>query len=149
MSDTQATLGPPVPAPPNQFTTVVGVGQTIVPGNPLYRDANGQAALAKGDSLSHCSTVIGIAVTGGAAGDIITVAQSGRFLSLGESVWHAVGASSGGLVPGDTYYVSPSTAGDITTVIPTGSEYIVPLGVAVTATQLQTQIGSPVLGTSS
>lgn len=44
-----------------------------------------------------------------------------------------------GLTPGATYYSDPAVAGGITTVLPTGTDVIQQLGIAINTTDLDTQ----------
>jgi hypothetical protein len=49
-----------------------------------------------------------------------------------------------GLTPGAAYYADPANPGDITSTVPTTLGYwIIPVGVAITATQLLVRIGEP------
>lgn len=59
--------------------------------------------------------------------------------------WNVITGLSGGLVPGQSYYLSPNPAGRITTVPPgeTGS-FLVRLGRAVTPTQMILSIQPPI-----
>jgi len=50
------------------------------------------------------------------------------------------------LVPGNTYFLSPITAGQITNVAPTTTgQYVVRVGRAVTTTKLDVEIELPIL----
>lgn len=63
--------------------------------------------------------------------------QSAAIVTLTTEDWDGVTGGSGGLVPGDAYYLHPTTIGMITSTKPSGiGEVVAQLGVAITPTQL-------------
>jgi len=52
-----------------------------------------------------------------------------------------------GLTPGDTYYSDPSVAGGVTNVLPTSTEVVQQLGIALSSTELDTQYSFLIDGT--
>lgn len=109
-------------------------GSTIGKLKALYKTTTAdQIALAKADA-STTQRFIGFAaaaINNGAAGTVIT---DGVAVGL-TTDWDAVTGQTGGLTPGSVYYLSDVTAGTITT-NPPSSDWRVPVGVAISTTQM-------------
>jgi hypothetical protein len=119
--------------------------QTVLPGAPLVLLAftGIHAALAFADGSQPNGTPLGLALEGATGGEGVTYQYNG-IVELSAAEWEAVGASSTGLVPGDTYYVSETVAGQIQNAISsTGGHFIVQLGFAISPTELQLSIQYP------
>jgi len=127
------------------FDTVNDNAGAVVIGTPIYGKSNGKADKAKADAAGT-SRVTGLVtdVTVATAGDI--VGQSAGQLSATTGQWDAVTGQTGGLTPGSVYYLSAATAGMLTTTAPvTVTQFVVEVGVALTATTMLLSIKSPVL----
>ena len=65
-------------------------------------------------------------------------------MTLTEAEWEAVTAGAG-IVPGNPYYLSDSVSGGLTdTPNATSGHFVTLVGWALSATQLQVQIGTPI-----
>jgi hypothetical protein len=132
MSDVSSLQGGPL-SPVHAVGPIAAA--SLPAGTPVYLNGSGQAAAAKADS------------SGAVAGSPCVV-QIGSGLSLTDAQWEAVvnGAPVGGLTPGGTYYLSPLTAGLLTTTKPSGDgQFLVVVGYALSATSLLLKVGQPVL----
>lgn len=112
-----------------------GQGSTINKCQAVYASSAGTIQLARANALSTC-TFIGLVfdttIGAGAAGNVITNGvQTGS-----TAQWDALTGQTGGLTTNATYYLSTATAGAITSTAPT-SGFLVPVGVALSTTQLE------------
>lgn len=91
------------------------------------------------------TTSLAVGMTAGRAvvgGDVLV--QLDGPLHLTTAQWDAVTGGSGGLVAGTPYYLSADVEGLITDVIPINvGEFVVPVGVALSSTDLLIKTGSP------
>jgi hypothetical protein len=123
-----------------------GNGSTVVIGNIVYATGtSGTFNLAEANSSAATAKPIGFvqptSITASSTGNIVT----GGVMTASTAQWDAVNGSSGGLTVGSVYYLSPSTAGAITTTAPsTTGQWVVRVGVALSSTQLQINFGPPV-----
>lgn len=109
-------------------------GETLVIGDALYIAADGKAYKAQADAEAT-SKVIGYSNTAASVDEAIKIVTNGSITKAGWS-----------LVVGDSYYLSPYTAGAITSVpTTTTGHYLVPAGIANTSTQLAINLQSRVL----
>jgi len=101
-------------------------GATVTQGQVVYRDpADGRFKLADTDGAADARVPYGIALNAGAAGQPATVLRSGEI---------AIGAT---LVPGTTYYLSPTPGGIAPlTDVAVGDDYTV-VGIAISASVLK------------
>lgn len=111
----------------------------------VYSDANDGIKKAKADA-SGTKDVIGLvrdasitnAVAGGIIVDGVHTATTGQ--------WDAVFGTTGGLTKGTRYYLSAATAGLATSAATsTAGQYVVELGIALSTTELNINVRSPVL----
>jgi len=103
----------------------------------LKRSVETGASLA----TAYCS---GICV-GANTDDGTAAIQSAGLVELTEDEWNTVTGSSTGLTPGDAYYASDVTAGNLTNVAPaTSGHYVTLVGWAISTTQLLVQPGTPI-----
>jgi len=115
-------------------------------GWPVYCDGAGTVDLAKADA-SATVEVIGLVqstdgILSAASGYIIT----GGILTATTGQWDTATGGSGGLSAGSIYYLDPSTAGRLTATAPTtAGQFVVRVGKALSATQLQIEIARPIL----
>jgi hypothetical protein len=117
----------------------------IVIGMAVFFDADDGCKMAKADSAgtalvaAMCITdSVGTGVTGIFITDGVVVATTGQ--------WDAVAGTTGGLVAGTTYYLSPTDFGEITAVAPAAvGQLVVEIGTAISKTKLKLEIESPIL----
>lgn len=111
----------------------------------VYISADDTVSLARANAIGT-SRVIGLvfdeSIGSTSSGNILI----DQVLEATTAEWDAVTGGTGGLVANTMYYLSPSTAGNITsTATTTAGEYQVPLGVAVSSTKLRFHPGEIVL----
>ena len=107
----------------------------ITIGNVVYVSASGHCNLAQANSATTTLAIgfAGASITSGSSGNI-TVQGT---VTLTTAQWDAVAGTSGGLVFNTPYYVSATTAGNITATAPTtAGQYVTPVGIAISATTL-------------
>jgi len=118
---------------------------TLVQGTPVYSVGNDTVDKAKADAsaTAPCMGLVGAStIAASAAGQICT----GGILSLTTGQWDAAFGTGGGLTAGTRYYLSAGTAGLGTSTAPTTvGQYVVYLGRAISTTELNVQIGAPIL----
>lgn len=118
---------------------------SIVIGAPVYSSANNSVDKAQGNAAAT-SKVLGLvrdtSIGTGATGAI----QINGILTATTGQWDAVFGTTGGLTVNTRYYVSASTAGLGTDTAPsTVGQYVIFLGTAISTTDLNINIESPVL----
>lgn len=114
---------------------------TIKIGYPIYLKANGHLDPAQANAAGP-TQVAGLSLSDTTAGFACTYITEG---TVERTDWTEV-AGSALLVPGNTYFLSPTTAGQITNVAPsTLGQYVVRVGRAVTTTKLDVEIELPIL----
>jgi hypothetical protein len=116
----------------------------LIPGNVVYNDAVDGVKKAKADAAGT-SKVIGISVDAPAAAAAGRVMVSG-ILALTTAQWDAAFGTTGGLVFGTIYYLSPTTSGLGTVTGPsTVGQSVVELGIAISTTELMVRIRQAIL----
>lgn len=117
----------------------------IVIGAPVYAFAADGVKKAQANAKATSKIAgLGLDATVAAAGtgNIIT---SGVLVAT-TAQWDAVAGTTGGLVFGTYYFLDPATAGKITATVPTTVGQCVALvGIALSTTELELQIGTPIL----
>lgn len=115
---------------------------SIVIGQPVYVKS-GEADdvdLAQADDEATAMVaglVYDTSISSGQPGDILT---SGT-LTATTGQWDAVTGQTGGLTPGATYYLDPSTAGRLTVTRPDDTgHFVTPVGLAFTSTDLLVRV---------
>lgn len=126
-------------------TKTNGNAGAIVLGQPVYADSPDNVDLARANTLAT-KEVIGL------VNDIsINPAEAGSIALDGNLVattaqWDIVTGQVGGLTTGLQYYLSPTTAGMLTFTVPvTTTEFIVPIGVALSTTELALSFNPTIL----
>lgn len=116
----------------------------IVIGNATYTDAAGGVDLAKADAVATVEVVglvRGASISAAANGDI----QTDGILVATTTQWDAIAGTTGGLVAGTVYYLSPTTAGEITDTAPTAvGQFVLRIGIALSTTELEISILEPI-----
>jgi hypothetical protein len=111
----------------------------------VYSNGNGTFSLAQANAVGT-SKVLGLvydtSILNTAAGlilvDGVMTATTGQ--------WDVVTGGAGGLTAGSEYFLSPTTAGAITTTAPTADGQVVaPIGIAISTTKLRLGIKVTVL----
>ena len=109
-------------------------GENLSEGDVLYVQSDSEAYKAKADA-DATSLVVGLCDRDASENGAIGIIPVG---SLDITGW--------GLTAGDSYYLSSSTAGEVTNTAPTTSgEYVVPLGIALSTTEMAINIQVRVL----
>jgi len=116
----------------------------IVIGNATYTDAAGGVDLAKADAIATVE-VVGLvkdaSISAAASGDI----QTDGIISATTGQWDAVAGTTGGLAAGIVYYLSPTTAGEITSTAPTAvGQFVIRIGIGLSTTELEISISEPI-----
>jgi len=131
-----------------QTTAVAVFGSGAVPKcTPMRPVALAERVVSSALASSNRSvaTVMGLLVTGVAALQVDradTIQYEGVFEAT-TAEWDAVTGGSGGLIPGEPYYVSDTT-GRITGTAPnTSGHFITQIGISLSTTELLLQISAP------
>ncbi len=123
-----------------------GHASAAIIGTPVYGAGNNTFDFAVASSQPQ-ATVIGLvqdaSIAPSAAGNV----QTDDVFTATTAQWDAVvNGESGGLTPGATYYLDPANAGKLTATVPTtAAQYVAKVGVAISPTELDLQIGPTVL----
>ena len=119
-----------------------GEASAVAIGRAVYSSAAGAVKLANANA-SGTVRVVGLvsatSISSAAAGAVATAGV----LTATPTQWDAVTGQSGGLTFGAQYYLSNTTAGALTTTVPT-SGFVNPVGVALSTTQMKIAIGPQV-----
>lgn len=111
---------------------VAQVTHGLTVGNPVYIAASNTFAKAVA-STSGAAKVVGVVSTVVDSNSFVLATHGYVTLTTGQ--WDAVTGGSGGLTPGEVYYLSPSVLGRITTTPPTNSTHFnVPVLTALSTT---------------
>lgn len=118
----------------------------IVIGSAVYNDAADGVKKARADALGT-TKVLGLvldspSITNGVSGNILV---SG-IITLTTAQWDAIAGTTGGLAFGVRYYLSPTTAGSLTSTAPsTVGQYVVQIGMALSTTEMIVEIQTEIL----
>lgn len=85
---------------------------SIVKGQPVYVKADGELDLARANA-SGTSIVYGVVADDSVAADATANIQLDGPITATTTQWDAIAGTTGGLVPGTIYCVSPDTAGSL------------------------------------
>lgn len=125
-----------------QFSSTASGSITI--GQAVYAASAAQVQTALANSMST-AVVVGLS-TQTVAGAAPLLVQSDGVLTLTTGQWDAVAGTSGGLTVDTVYYLDPTSSGQITATPPvTVGQVVVPIGIALSATDLLIRIGYPTL----
>lgn len=143
MADEQSTVLGPFHVPTLSLSPIASVA--VAAGQPCGPSASlpdGQVRLCQANSQA-ASIVQGLAVRAAAANEHVLL-QYGGLLTLETAQWDAIAGTSGGLAKDTLYYVSPTTAGHITSTAPSaGGQFIQAVGFAVSAKSLMIAFNRP------
>lgn len=126
-------------AGPGGETTVREADETLVPGEVVYITALGKAAKARADAVGT-RRASGVVEVGAAAGFPATIRTHGT-VTLAD--WTAI-TGSATLTPNASYYLSTSTAGNMTTTAPTTTGWVTRVGTAISANDLDVNPEPPI-----
>jgi hypothetical protein len=116
----------------------------ITIGTPVYVKSNGNVDKAQANA-SGTVQVLGLVRDASISSSTSGVIQTDGVLSATTAQWDAVTGDSGGLTPGAAYYLSASTAGQLTTNAPTtAGQFVVRIGLALSSTELDISIAPPI-----
>ena len=114
-------------------------------GSPVRAADNDAFVAAKAGSQFE-TMVIGLVKDASIAASASGNVQTDDVLVATTVQWDAVTGQSGGLTPGAVYYLHPTIAGRITSTVPTAvGQFVAPVGIAVSVTELEIHIGTTVL----
>lgn len=116
----------------------------LIAGQAVYTSGNDAVNKAKADA-SGTKDVLGLAtaaISSSASGQI----QCNGILALTTGQWDALCGTTGGLTANAVYFLSPTTAGLLTSTVPTtAGQYVCEVGRALSTTELLIDIRPPVL----
>ena len=122
-----------------------GSSSAVSIGTPVYISAASTFQPSTANS-SSAAKVIGLVKDTSIAASAGGVVQIDGVLSATTTQWNTITGGSGGLSVGSSYFLSPTTAGRLTTTAPsTGGEYVLPIGTAISTTELEISIGMRIL----
>lgn len=118
----------------------------LIFGQPVYL---GNAGILRADASNFSSSI----VLGIVGNNVINIGQTGTIIYSGIVInphifWDQLimGGSGVGLIPNSYYFLDPNNIGMITTNVPnTPGNYLVKIGLALSATELQLSISDPIL----
>ena len=121
-----------------------GNAGTITIGQAVYVDDPGSVDLAQANASGTVEVLGLVRSTSVATGASVNV-QTDGVLTATTAQWDTVTGGSSGLTAGSVYYLDPLTPGAITTTAPTTSgQYVVRIGKATSATDMEISISQPV-----
>jgi hypothetical protein len=139
------TLNAPIDGVRTRSLTNGESSAALIIGTPVYLSAADTAKRAQANATGT-SKVIGVwydaSISAGSTGyaqlDGVLVATTGQ--------WDAVTGGSGGLIFNTDYWLDSTTAGKLTSTVPTTTGHsLVLVGTALSATELQLKLNSPIL----
>lgn len=117
----------------------------IVIGAPVYISAAGTMKRAQANAAAT-SKVIGLGYDVSTAAAASGNAALNGLLVATTAQWDAVTGQTGGLTPGSTYFLDPTTVGKLTVTAPTTvGQSVVQVGVALSATDMNLTVTPPIL----
>lgn len=117
-------------------------GSTINIGQAVYANGSGTVKLAQANAAATrlcIGLVMDTSIANSANGNI----QTSGIVTATTTQWNAVTGGGSGLTTGSKYYLSGSTAGGLTSTLPT-TNYLVLVGTAISTTQLELIDSTPV-----
>jgi len=123
---------------------VNGNAGALVIGTPVYVKATGE--MDKGQANASATIqLLGLVKDVSVASAAPGVVQTDGILVATTVQWDAVAGTTGGLSPGTVYYLDAATPGQLTATPPSSAgQYLVRIGLAVSATELDISIRDPI-----
>lgn len=117
----------------------------ITIGTPVYISAANACQPSRANA-SGTAKVIGLVSATTIAASATGVVRKDGTLVASTAQWDAITGQTGGLTPGSIYFLSSATAGRLVTTAPStaGTDWVVPVGVALSTTDFEIQIGDRV-----
>jgi len=113
---------------------------SIVIGAPVYQTAtSGQVDKARANATGTKS-VIGLVADASIGASSSGQIQTDGILTATTTQWDAITGQTGGLTPGTEYWLDAATAGQLTTSVPGSGNFLVRVGTALTATDMEISI---------
>ncbi len=132
---------PQLPSVPEADYMSAEADSTIKIGYPIYIKSNGHLDPAQANAQATTGAV-GVSISDTAAAAVCKYITEGK---VTRSDWTEI-AGVTSLTPGVSYYLSPTTAGHITSTAPTTvGQFVVSIGRAISTTELDIEIGPPIL----
>ena len=126
-----------------QYTN--GSGGAITIGSPVYISSNDTVQLAQANA-SGTVGVIGLVAQTSIPSSSVGSVQVEGVLTATTAQWDAIVGGSTGLTAGAKYYLSPTTAGLLTTTPTTTiGQYVIRVGRAISTTEMKIDIGCQIL----
>lgn len=126
-------------------TELTNGGSTDLPvGTPVYISASSEFQAARANALGTVGVIglIGSPLIAAANSGIV---QTDGILSLTTGQWDTITGGTGGLTPGTVYWLSPTTAGRLTTTPPSAiGDFVLQVGRAFSETDLEISIAIPI-----
>lgn len=117
----------------------------IVIGQAVYSSGNDSVDLARANAAATVDVLGLVSNATVASGANATVVNAGM-LAATTTQWDAQTGDSGGLINNQKYWLSAGTAGHLTKTPPsTVGQYVAPIGIGVSTTELLINIGEPIL----
>lgn len=125
----------------DQINMSNGEAGAIVIGTPTYISAANTVKKAQANA-SGTTDVLGLVRDTSVAAAAQASVQTDGQLTATTTQWDAVTGGTGGLTAGAVYYLSASTAGQLTATAPTTSgQFVIRIGKAISTTIMDIQIG--------
>lgn len=109
----------------NSQIRIVNYGDTISPGQPLYRQADGEHSRSDADASALTKAVVGIAMTPGIDGGQGVMVDEGNIILVGAT-----------MTVGVTYFAGPSLGEIVPYADLSTGDYVVRIGTAKSATEM-------------
>ena len=121
-----------------------GNASAIVIGTPVYTTVADTVDKAKADAYAT-SEVLGLVKDASIAAGASGMIQTDGVITATTGQWDAVTGQVGGLTVGAIYFLSPTTAGQLTVTAPTAvGQLVARIGKAISTTELELTIEQPV-----
>ena len=125
----------------DQVSMANGEAGAIVIGTPTYISAANTVKKAQANA-SGTTDVLGLVRDTSVAAAAQASIQTDGQLTATTTQWDAVTGGTGGLTAGAVYYLSATTAGQLTTTAPTtAGQFVIRIGKAISTTIMDIQIG--------
>jgi GH18 family chitinase len=112
----------------------------LVIGTPVYTSGSGSVDKAQADDVATVE-VLGLVRDASIATTVAGNIQTDGVLTATTGQWDAITGQTGGLTVGAVYYLSPTTAGNLTVTAPSAvGHFVARIGKAISETELEITI---------
>jgi len=130
----------------DQVNLTNGEATPVVIGAPVYLSANGTFKKAQANAAGTKDVIGVVAQSPSIANAAIGPVTTDGIVTATTAEWDAVTGQVGGLVFNTLYFLDPATAGKLAPAGPsTVGQYVVPVGRAISTTELQVRVGTSIL----